>query len=1072
MVDNYGASHGATGWSPQPQGHSSGGFQQAQGQFEQSQQQYSQPQQFGQPQFEQHQSPQQFGQQQFGQQDFNSQQQQFGNASQQQFGQQQFNSHQDFGNAQPQSGQFGAPGMQSGQFGAPPQPPRPPRQAVKSSWLDWTRDIAGVALPLLALVTVWHRDFFAVDLSATVLGAVFCIVVAALGGGFQLFARFGLLPLPPATVYKIRAASQAPLLVSVIVYSVFEFVAAFSKITEAPDFFGMGAGVALSLAAIAINVQTRDYELTALGGANSRDGRLAGLIVKALGYFFVGLMVLFVLLALIGMLTSAGDIGEAPRSIDVNLAGPIIGVLMRLLIAGTLIALAILFILGSEPARLVSIGLGLAVLMSWLFDGVFGLGLSKIGVESLLSTSLVMNGVTPGAVVIIVGIGALALSPQAQQATKSIDRTGRWFQAAGLGMLVVATISALAAIACISAFIPISEYVETDGGKVAMAVIEMVLLLLIAAASAVVYLQLKGKNGQPAPNLSQQKLLMFTGGIAAGGLILLIFALIQQGDAKSGLTLVASLTAMHLFAVTALFPALVALAFWTVPELKAHFAASGQQFKLSTGQPSYGQHQGYGQQGYGGQHDGYGDPSQPGQQSEFGQQSGYGQHSNFGQQSGYDQHGPQEQHSHYGAQSSDSQHTQSGPQFGFDQQSGYGPHDSQQQPYNVGDRENDAQQAAPAQQPGYDQHGPQSGYGQESGHDQQAQHSGYGQHGPQGQQSHFGDQRSGDQQSQHGPQFGFGQQSGYNQQGQQFPYGEQPRGGQQGQQGYDQHGQQSGFDQQGRQQGQQSQYGDQSRDGQQGQHSQQSHFGEQSGQGGRTDFGQQSDPGQQSQHQQHAPRAPQGFDQQANQTSQFDSASSGFGQQPGGSERTQSLSEPRGYAQGGVEAPQPGDQPTQSAAETGARAHLDHPSHGTSATSRRENVSEPYGERESWAPSASTPSFLEQAQPERASADSDDRAEPTAQSAAAPATADERDSRASEGGAESATQEAPDLAAMARRALDPNTPADELHSMRDHRELWPYLASAQGADKELLDWLAETNDPTVMAYLRSRGHVN
>ena len=44
--------------------------------------------------------------------------------------------------------------------------------------------------------------------------------------------------------------------------------------------------------------------------------------------------------------------------------------------------------------------------------------------------------------------------------------------------------------------------------------------------------------------------------------------------------------------------------------------------------------------------------------------------------------------------------------------------------------------------------------------------------------------------------------------------------------------------------------------------------------------------------------------------------------------------------------------------------------------------------------------------------------------------------------------------------------------MKEHRELWPYLAAANGADRELLDWLANTGDETVLTYLRGRGHVS
>lgn len=703
------------------------------------------------------------------------QQPQFGEASQQgQFGDQQ--------------GQFDASlqhqfaGQQQSQFGAPQQPQRPPRQMVRSSALDWARDIAGVLLPLLALMTVWDSKFYTVELGGAVLGAVFCIILAAIGGAVQLLARFGVLPLAPGLVYQIRLASQAPLLVSVTVYSIIDIVHAFSDLTDLPDFLGLGAAVALSLATIAINAQTRDYEIGAFGGPQSQFGKLAALTVKALTFFLIGLAAIFVLISVIGGLVLIGKVSELGSSSEANAAGVIIGVIMRMLLAAALIAFTALFALGSEPARLVTIALGAAMLGAWLIDGICGLGFSKIGVESVHLIPALMGGSTPNVAVLVPALGVLALSSEAKRGAKPMDATARWFHALGLGMLLIATASVLGAIAGISGLIPVSEYVPVDGGNVAMTVIVMVLLAAIATVAIMVYRMVKGGRGQPAPVVSQQKLMMLICGILGAGVLTVIFGLIQQSSQQSRFApqLVSTLSALLLLAFTVLLPLIALIALWCAPELTAHFDMTGQRFKLNTGQAGY-QQQGYGQQSY----------QQPQQQSE--------------------------------------------QQFEQPQQR-------------------------------YEQ--PQQGYGQQ-----------YDQPGAEPSQQQYGQQNY--------------EQPSYQQPEQQVApqYSAQPQFLREG--------------------------------------------------------------------------------QQVEQRSEYEAAPQ--------------------HTNPAEEQPRPEAQPASDASAS--------------------EPQEPHGE-------------------------------------------------------------APDLAAMARRALDPSTPAEELHAMKEHRELWPYLAAANGADRELLDWLANTGDETVLTYLRGRGHVS
>ncbi len=677
-----------------------------------------------------------------------------------------------------QQGQFDASqqhqfsGQQQGQFGAPQQPQRPPRQMVHSSALDWVRDIAGVVLPLLALMTVWQSQFYKVDLGGAVLGAVFCIIIAVLGGAMQLLARFGVLPLAPGLVYQIRLASQAPLLVSVTVYSIIDIVRAFGGLADMPDALGLGAAVALSLAAIAVNAQTRDYEIGALGGPQSQFGKLAALTVKALTFFLIGLAAITLLSSIIGGFALLGQVSELGAASDTNSVGVIIGVIMRMLLGAALIAFTALFALGSEPARLVTIALGVAMLAAWLIDGICGLGFSRIGVESTHLIPVMIYGATPNTAVLVPALGVLALSSEAGRGTKPMDATARWFHALGLGMLLVATVSVLGAIAGISGLIPVSEYVPVDGGNVAMTVIVMVLLAAIATAAIMVYRMVKGGRGQPAPVVSQQKLMIFTAAILAVGVLAVIFGLIQQSGESTTIVphMTSTISGLYLLAFTVLLPLIALIVVWRAPELTAHFDATGQRFKLNSGQAGY---------------------QQPQQQYE--QAQGYDQQ--YGQPAAEPSQPPEPQQ--YGQQS-------------YEQQ-------SYQQPEQQGHQQPE-QQAAP--------------------------------------------------QSSAQPQF--------------------------------------------------------LREG-----------------------------------------------QQAEQRPEYEAA---------------------------PQHTNPAEEQTRPEAQPASDASASEPQ-------------EPHGE-------------------------------------------------------------APDLAAMARRALDPSTPAEELHAMKEHRELWPYLAAANGADRELLDWLANTGDETVLTYLRGRGHVS
>lgn len=337
---------------------------------------------------------------------------------------------------------------------------------------------------------------------------------------------------------------------------------------------------------------------------------------------------------------------------------------------------------------------------------------------------------------------------------------------------------------------------------------------------------------------------------------------------------------------------------------------------------------------------------------------------------------------------------------------------------------------------------------QNAGGQQQGQF-GQGSFGQQGQPGQFGQQQGQYGQGDYGQQNQFGQQQDYGQQGQsasgqqnwgqsnsqqygspdqQNQYGQQHQYGQQP--GYGQHGQQ-GADQQGWGQQSSQQYGQQDA-AQQNQHGQQDaaqQYGQQH-QSAQANFGQQQNQyGQQAADQQ---GWGQQNSQQYGQQSQFGEAGQ-HGQQDAGQQHQygngDSTQQSTGYPQSN-----PGDQQPaeQQPAEQGAGqsdSEAQQPTAGGSAAEQDASQrSEP----------AASESVTSAAQPEA-------EAQPAAQS---------------NGNV--------DLAAMARRALDPNTPAAELHPMANHRELWPYLAAAPSASPELLAWLEQTGDPTVKQYLDAR----
>ncbi|WP_282825855.1 hypothetical protein [Gulosibacter sediminis] len=698
---------------------------------------------------------------------------QYGQNQQGQFGSQQ--GQPGYGQQQPggyagqpaQQGQFN----QQGQFAPPPPQPRPRPQLLKSSKLDWVRDIGGAALPLIALVMVWHvaQTRSGIALTATEIAPVLTSIVAALAGILQIVTRFGIVGMPQNTLYLIRAGAQVPFIVTFVVYFVFDVVNAIttsSKFDGSLDvaFIGLGAGAAVALAGAALNVQSRDYET---GPNRDQVNPIAVTATKVLSWLLIGVVALGALVLIIGSIMFGAALSDAIGSYDsVNPVGIILKVVFGVLLALAIgLAPALLANLGSEPARIATIAIGAAVLLAWILDGTFGLAFSITGIESVVPLAAFSGGAgfVPFALVAAAPLGALALSPEAQRSTKPIEPTVRWFSALGLSLLAIAAVALTAALGAIGSFIPVYDGAEQDSGRVTLTVIILVLSVVIAGAAVYGYFVLRGKatppqqlhqggfpqQGQPQqqaagqlPRISQLVLLIITGGIAGVGIIAMIFGLIEQR--MSNAIGASTVPAVYIFAIYVLLPLILAAGVLFVPALKQHFVATGTALKTGGqggqnfgqqpgGQFGQGQHQGgqYGQQG-----PQQGQSQQQGQGQPFGQQQpgfgaqGYGQQQP-GPQQGYgqqEQQGYGQQHQQFGQQQGNQQQGDQGNQgYGQQPQQGFGQ-SNQQQSFGQQQGQYGQQQSGAEQSGGYGQRdaaGAQGQYGQQDAPNQSQ--GGYGQ---------------------------------------------------------------------------------------------------------------------------------------------------------------------------------------------------------------------------------------------------------------------------------------------------------------------------------------------------------
>ena len=548
------------------------------------------------------QQPQFGGQPGYGQQ---PQQPPYGQQPQQPYGQ------------QPQQ-PYGQPGYgQQGQFGQQ-APQRPPAQPMPgATWLDWVRDIGGPALLLIALVMVWNLGASrgGVTLTATSIAGVLTAIVAALGGGFMLLVRFGMVPVAPKVAHLIRLGTQAPYLIAALVYIILEIVTAFSLssgTSVGPGQAGVGAGMAIGLAGCALNIQPRDYELLALGGIQSPAASLHRLVNKIGTYAVVAVTGLGLVISIVtSIMLMAQSSRYASEAVGYQLLNLLAGVVLVAAIVGLPL---VLMLMGSEAGRIAMLAVGVAAGLALVLDGTFGLLFSGSGIESVISSgySLTMAAVA----------GAIAISPATIATRKPMDPTARWFSGASLALIAGGGVAVAVLLSAVGFFV--------SGGTDTALWIVLLVFTLLAGGAAVFGSILLGKRRE---STKQMLLLIVLGAAAVLGLVAVIIAAIQLHDGGSIMAYFGpNVAPVHLLATLVLLPLVVLAGVFFQPQMKEFFRSRGLALQLQNagGQQFAG---GYGQQGQYGQ-GGFGQQPQQGWNQQASQP--YGQQQNqpaqFGQQ--------------------------------------------------------------------------------------------------------------------------------------------------------------------------------------------------------------------------------------------------------------------------------------------------------------------------------------------------------------------------------------------------------------------------------------------------------
>ena len=279
---------------------------------------------------------------------------------------------------------------------------------------DVVRDGAAALLLLISLALPWNYH----GVAATNVPVLLITLLSLASLSITYLARGGVLP-PTVTVgqvWALRAAANAPYVLLVVVFLIFDLVGS----------EGIGQAAGYGLAAVLLATQPREAEVAATdaGAPIVRAWRIVALGFAGFAVVVQVVNIGFGIAAfqpLFALLSYAGAIGGM---------SVLLLVLFMLFTATAVVALCLLLTRRSEPARLGVLAIGIAFLGAVLIDLISRATFSGTGLESLR---------VPGfGTIIFCALAGLAAAPTLRIAAAPIPEPGRWIGAARFLQLVSA----------------------------------------------------------------------------------------------------------------------------------------------------------------------------------------------------------------------------------------------------------------------------------------------------------------------------------------------------------------------------------------------------------------------------------------------------------------------------------------------------------------------------------------------------------------------------------------------------------------------------------------------------------
>ncbi len=350
---------------------------------------------------------------------------------------------------------------------------------------DWVRDGAAVLLLLASLALPWAVSGGSVTPGAGRVEVLLISILSILSIAITYLARFGALGpgLSLGRVVALRAALNVPYGVLVLVYIVIDGVSA----------SGLGASASVGLAGALLAAGTRSFEMKAQP-ANSPILRASYAILRA----WLGMILITSLLGLI-------------LPIVLNSNGPIILVtlLLPLTASVALVVVAVSVFRRSDAARLIALGLGVAVLATTLIDASGGFVLTG---KSLQGLEFLRTGGYP--LLWFASLGALCAAPSVRLSMVQKSDLTVWFVAAKQTLLGVGVFAAVLAV------FDVAGIVDPGDSSVGLWVGQLLSQVVIVVAALIARVQLTGN-----PSGSRMTVLGLTSAIAAVSIVSVVLTI-------------------------------------------------------------------------------------------------------------------------------------------------------------------------------------------------------------------------------------------------------------------------------------------------------------------------------------------------------------------------------------------------------------------------------------------------------------------------------------------------------------------------------------------------------------------